>query len=504
MKSKQSQRCEYNENIMKKIGLLFLLSFFFFLPQKVIAEDCFGAANPIYGYGNCGCMENQGRCFWADETLTGDFTVNNGDQDCRQDLGKKQICYLKAPTPTHDASLGSPTPTPIPIQQTQPGTSLDQTVPAPGAPSWTPTPFLDSFQDALDQSTAGAIGGYCATGGVVFTGNATPDFSGEISEGPDVPNILKGLIASISEKIKSFTGPAMTGKKMVEDAVQPTKFCPISGLNYFYEANSTDGVLINPAEIVNTQKTFSNNGESEILDAIGLSKYDSQLQIAIAGMSSQQKVILAIDMLRSTKDMKIDEKGETLEKIRKVLGTISCRCEDPTSEAVTGQKGQSSVAGASTLMGEVLGSATPYNGLPGQCFVGAKLSPDARMACTAWEYCGPLKDNNNDNNKEYEKCFDCLYKDKGSWTAVGCVYSDFSKTITEVIFPVAISFAGLIALGCIIYASFIMQTSSGDPEKIKKAQELITSCITGLIVIIFSIVFLKIIGVDILRIPGFG
>ncbi|PIZ62181.1 hypothetical protein COY16_05030, partial [Candidatus Roizmanbacteria bacterium CG_4_10_14_0_2_um_filter_39_13] len=135
---------------MKKILLVFVLSFYFFLPQKVEAEDCFGAANPIYGFGNCGCMENQGRCYWDDATLTGDYRVNNGSQDCRQDLGKNQSCFIKAPTPTHDVSLGTPTPTPIPIQTTDPGTSLDQTVPPPGAPTWTPTPAPDD-DDILNQ-----------------------------------------------------------------------------------------------------------------------------------------------------------------------------------------------------------------------------------------------------------------------------------------------------------------------------------------------------------------
>ena len=38
---------------------------------------------------------------------------------------------------------------------------------------------------------------------------------------------------------------------------------------------------------------------------------------------------------------------------------------------------------------------------------------------------------------------------------------------------------------------------------LKKAQELITSCIMGLMLIIFSIFILRLIGVDILKIPGF-
>jgi len=49
----------------------------------------------------------------------------------------------------------------------------------------------------------------------------------------------------------------------------------------------------------------------------------------------------------------------------------------------------------------------------------------------------------------------------------------------------------------------MMQSSQGNPEKLKKAQEMITSCIMGLMLIIFSVFILKLIGVNILKIPGF-
>ena len=50
----------------------------------------------------------------------------------------------------------------------------------------------------------------------------------------------------------------------------------------------------------------------------------------------------------------------------------------------------------------------------------------------------------------------------------------------------------------------MMQTSQGNPEKLKKAQEMLTSCIMGLMLIIFSVLILRLIGVDILKIPGFN
>ena len=108
---------------------------------------------------------------------------------------------------------------------------------------------------------------------------------------------------------------------------------------------------------------------------------------------------------------------------------------------------------------------------------------------------------------ERVKCHECVSSDGandlgGAWTAVGCIKADFSTTLQERLFPLFISFGGLISLGCIIYASFLLQTSMGEPEKITKAQELMTSCIAGLIMIIFSVFILRVIGVDILRLPG--
>lgn len=108
------------------------------------------------------------------------------------------------------------------------------------------------------------------------------------------------------------------------------------------------------------------------------------------------------------------------------------------------------------------------------------------------------------NEKERSECLRCVGNNIGVWTAIGCVYSDLDKFITEKVFGWGIGLAGIIALLCIIYSAFTLQTSGGNPEKIKKAQELLTSCIMGLMLIIFSVFILRLIGVDILKIPGFG
>ncbi|MBE2287909.1 MAG: hypothetical protein IAE95_00040 [Chitinophagaceae bacterium] len=110
---------------------------------------------------------------------------------------------------------------------------------------------------------------------------------------------------------------------------------------------------------------------------------------------------------------------------------------------------------------------------------------------------------NIENGEEQRECNNCIYRG-GNWTALGCIYPDLKSFIQYQVFGFGIGIAGTVALGCIIYSAFLMQTSAGEPEKITKAQELMTSCIIGLIVVIFSVFILRVIGVDILRIPGMG
>jgi hypothetical protein len=72
------------------------------------------------------------------------------------------------------------------------------------------------------------------------------------------------------------------------------------------------------------------------------------------------------------------------------------------------------------------------------------------------------------------------------------------------LFGIILSLAGGIALILIIRAGYGMMTSQGNAEAVQNARDTITSAIVGLLFIIFSLVVLEVIGVDILRLPGFG
>lgn len=101
-------------------------------------------------------------------------------------------------------------------------------------------------------------------------------------------------------------------------------------------------------------------------------------------------------------------------------------------------------------------------------------------------------------------CKACMETGNGIYTAIGCIknISNIQGLVTA-LFNVGLGISGGFAFMCIIYAAFILQTSQGNPERLKRARDLMTSCITGLLLVIFSIFILRVIGVQILKIPGF-
>lgn len=129
------------------------------------------------------------------------------------------------------------------------------------------------------------------------------------------------------------------------------------------------------------------------------------------------------------------------------------------------------------------------------CICEQSINPS--MAVKLDELCNKLTSGN-----EKTACMNCA-SGGGISTGIGCIPADPGNFITDFLLNRLIGLAGIFAMICIFYSAFQLQTSRGNPEKIKKAQELLTSCIMGLMLIIFSVFILKLIGVDILKIPGF-
>ena len=99
----------------------------------------------------------------------------------------------------------------------------------------------------------------------------------------------------------------------------------------------------------------------------------------------------------------------------------------------------------------------------------------------------------------------CIASDgtDGINTALGCLSTDarYGGFVGDIL-RLSVALGGGIALLIIIYGIFTITTSAGIPDKIKAGQDLITSAVTGLIFIVFSLVLLNIIGVQLLAIPG--
>ena len=89
-------------------------------------------------------------------------------------------------------------------------------------------------------------------------------------------------------------------------------------------------------------------------------------------------------------------------------------------------------------------------------------------------------------------------------TAIGCIPVADTNAFMGWILGWAVGVGGGIAFLLIVYASFMIMTSQGDPTRLKAGQELLTSAISGLIMLIFSVFILKFIGIDILGLDDFG
>ena len=66
-----------------------------------------------------------------------------------------------------------------------------------------------------------------------------------------------------------------------------------------------------------------------------------------------------------------------------------------------------------------------------------------------------------------------------------------------------VPFAGVILLFVLIWGGFDYMMSQGNPEKINNGKSYILYAIIGLLLAIFGFVFIQVIAIDILHIPGF-
>ena len=90
----------------------------------------------------------------------------------------------------------------------------------------------------------------------------------------------------------------------------------------------------------------------------------------------------------------------------------------------------------------------------------------------------------------------------GYWSGIGCIPISIDLLVASLL-SLAVTIAGGSALLITLYGAFTITTSTGNPERLKNGQEMITAAITGLLFIIFSVAILQFIGIQILQIPDF-
>ena len=87
---------------------------------------------------------------------------------------------------------------------------------------------------------------------------------------------------------------------------------------------------------------------------------------------------------------------------------------------------------------------------------------------------------------------------KGIDTAIGCIPMGNTNEFIGFILGWAIGVGGGIAFLLMLFAGFQIMTSAGNPDRLRAGQELLTSAVSGLILLIFSVFILRVVGVNIL------
>lgn len=105
-------------------------------------------------------------------------------------------------------------------------------------------------------------------------------------------------------------------------------------------------------------------------------------------------------------------------------------------------------------------------------------------------------------SQAHGNCTEC-YGNQGIWTAVGCIDQKPENMVKKVI-NIGVGILGGIFLLRVLAASFMLTTSQGDVKKTSEAKQMITEAVIGIVFVLFSVTILQFIGVDVMRLPGFG
>ena len=132
-----------------------------------------------------------------------------------------------------------------------------------------------------------------------------------------------------------------------------------------------------------------------------------------------------------------------------------------------------------------------------------------KPTCDRCGWCGRYDPTPKPSPYNWENCTKCLYPtpnvldQQSYYTLAGCIKTEPGPFVQKIL-SIAFGVAGGLTFLSVLYGSGVILSSKGDPLNIKNGKDIITSSLIGLLLIIFSVFLLKVVGVDILKIPGFG
>lgn len=100
---------------------------------------------------------------------------------------------------------------------------------------------------------------------------------------------------------------------------------------------------------------------------------------------------------------------------------------------------------------------------------------------------------------------DCTLPDGslGIQTDIGCIPIDPMGFVAK-FYSIGLGLIGGVALLFIIYGGYLLMTSRGNPTQVALAKSYIMYAVLGLLLAVLGYVFVQIILVDVLQIPGFS
>lgn len=104
---------------------------------------------------------------------------------------------------------------------------------------------------------------------------------------------------------------------------------------------------------------------------------------------------------------------------------------------------------------------------------------------------------------DWQKCMDCYARPSHTWTVLGCV-PNTAAGFGQILLSFIVGIAAGTAFIAFLYGAFLILTAKGDPQQLDKGKNLAVSSLIGLFIILFAVFILNLVGVQILKIPGFG